>query len=289
MSVVGVVSLCLYGFGMALNDLLDARHDRIFAPRRPIPSGRLQVRTVVVTCLILIMSALLAAAMLSILTRFDRAEVVPWSFIFAIATAFLIVLYDGASKFLGGFGLVTLGAIRALHCLIGNPTTPVIFLSMFLLTHVIIVSTIAYVLEEKRPRLGKIDFTVIVGGVLVGNFLALWRMYAKETLTPDVLPMLMGPFIALAIFAVWATIILKNKNRTPRQKGERLMLLGLFWLFVYDASMLFSNRQPLAGLAVVLLLLCAVASFFGIRHLSKNLGQPKLDYRTTDETQPPPP
>ena len=36
MLVASLVSAGLYGFGMSLNDLLDARHDRLFAPRRPI-------------------------------------------------------------------------------------------------------------------------------------------------------------------------------------------------------------------------------------------------------------
>jgi 4-hydroxybenzoate polyprenyltransferase len=65
MLVVAVASFGLYGFGMALNDLLDARRDRIFAPRRPIPSGRIQPRWAVVTALGLLMAALLAAALMT--------------------------------------------------------------------------------------------------------------------------------------------------------------------------------------------------------------------------------
>src|SRR4051812_4869590 len=57
MLVMAVASFGMYGFGMALNDLLDARRDRIFAPRRPIPSGRIQPRWAVVTALALLMAA----------------------------------------------------------------------------------------------------------------------------------------------------------------------------------------------------------------------------------------
>src|SRR4051794_14246290 len=153
MIVIAVVSFGLYGFGMALNDLLDARRDRIFAPRRPIPSGRIQPRWAVVTALALLMAAMLAAAFLTPLDLYGRgvftehgmvltgADLVPYSFLFAFATAALIVFYDATSKYLGGLGLVTLGAIRALHCLIAQPKTPLLWLSMILLTHVIIVST----------------------------------------------------------------------------------------------------------------------------------------------------
>jgi hypothetical protein len=55
--------------------------------------------------------------------------------------------------------------------------------------------------------------------------------------------------------------------------------MGLFWLFIYDASLLVANHQYLAGLAITLLLLCAVGSFFGIRYLSRAAGQPRLTYR----------
>src|SRR4051812_5158585 len=158
MLVTCIVSFGLYGFGMVLNDLLDARRDRIFAPRRPIPSGRIKPRGAFVVALVLLMAAFLAAAFLTLLHLWDRdptrnpihvRDVIPYSFFLALATASLIVFYDATSKYLGGMGLVTLGAIRALHCLIGNPRTSMLFLSMILLTHVIVISTIAYRLENK--------------------------------------------------------------------------------------------------------------------------------------------
>jgi hypothetical protein len=57
------------------------------------------------------------------------------------------------------------------------------------------------------------------------------------------------------------------------------MLLGLFWLFVYDASILLANGQWLAGLAITLLLMCAIGSFFTIRFLSRLSSHPRVDYR----------
>jgi len=286
MLVMGVVSFCLYAFGMALNDLVDARRDRIFAPRRPIPSGRIRPRSAMIVSLTLLMVALTAAVLLLPLQLMEREEsqlqlsdLVPYSFIFAMATAALIVFYDATAKYLGGMGLVTLGAIRALHCLIGEPTTPLLFLSMILLTHVIVISTVAYRLEGKRPRLKRLNYVTIVMGLLVGNGSALWYMWWRGSLTPENMTMLIGPAIAAAIYVIWCAGILRNKTISPRQKGERIMLLGLFWLFVYDASILLANGQWLAGVAITLLLFCAIASFFTIRFLSRNFSQPRLDYR----------
>ena len=293
MIVTGIVSAGLYSFGMALNDLLDARHDRIFAPRRPIPSGRIKIRWAIVLTLLLVMGSIFASAGITMLHLLGVEnptirDFIPWSFLFAFATAMLIVFYDATSKYLGGLGLVTLGAIRALHCLIGNPRTPLLFLSMFLLTHVIVVSAIAYKLENKRPRLKRWDIVLIVVGILVGNGLAIIYMAWRHTFDRPVWEMLIGPGAAAAIYAIWATRQLMNRTRSPRQKGERLMLMGLFWLFIYDASMLLANRQWLAGLAITLLLICAIASFFTIRWLSRAMSQQKVGYRSERDQLPAP-
>lgn len=283
MLATAVVSFGLYGFGMVLNDLLDARRDRIFAPRRPIPSGRIKPRGAVVIALVLLMAAFLAAAFLTLLHVWDRnsmrvRDIIPYSFFFALATAALIVFYDGTSKYLGGLGLVTLGVIRALHCLIGNPRTTVLFLSMILLTHVIIISTLGYWLENKRPRLNKGDIATVVLGILIGNGLMLWYMLTRREWSTEYLPMLIGPAVAAIVYAVWAASVIYSKI-SPRQKGERIVLMGLFWLFVYDASILLANGQILAGIAITLLLMCAVASFFGIRWLSRGSVFPRVHYR----------
>lgn len=296
MLVMAVVSFGLYAFGMTLNDLLDARRDRIFAPRRPIPSGRIQPRWAVVTALVLLMSAFLASAFMTPLNLIGRrpwlpgwheltvADFIPYSFFFALATAALIVFYDATSKYLGGLGLVTLGAIRALHCLIAYPKTPVLFLSMILLSHVIIVSAIAYKLENKRPRLRRRDYVAIFAGVIVGDAAAILYMLLRHSLTPANLTMLIGPGIAVAVYGTWAMIMMANRKLSPRQKGERLMLLGLFWLFVYDATILASNGQFLASLAITLLFLCAVASFFSIRAMNRGAFFTKIGYRAHHTT-----
>ncbi len=282
MLLMSVVSTGLYGFGMCLNDLMDIRRDRIFAPRRPLPSGRIQPRTAIVICIMLLMLSFVAAATMGAIDLYFENErvFIPWSVIFAVATAVLIVFYDAASKYLGGLGLVTLGAIRALHCLIANPKTPLLFLSMFLLTHVIIVSFIAYRMEGKRPRLKRGDWIVGIIGVALGNGAALIYMMQRHVFMHafmmDLWPMIMGPLCAMVLYAVWSLIYLhlRRHEYTTRKKGERLMLMGLFWLFLYDAGFLFANGQILAGIAITVLMILAVLSFFGLRWLGRWMAQP---------------
>ena len=97
---------------------------------------------------------------------------------------------------------------------------------------------------------------------------------------------LLGPAIAGGVYALWAALLMLSRKMSPRQKGERLVLMGLFWLFVYDAGMLLGNRQWLAGVAITLLLLCAVASFFGIRWLARGSILPRVGYRAERADRP---
>jgi hypothetical protein len=212
--------------------------------------------------------------------EFFRSDFIPFAFLLAFVTAWLIVLYDATTKYLGGIGLVTLGAIRAIHCLIGNPKSPVLFLSMILLTHVIVVSAIAYRLENKRPRLRWRDVWIVVIGVVAGNGLALAYMHWRGALVPANMHLLIGPVIAGGVYSLWATWLLVSKKISSRQKGERLMLMGLFWLFVYDASILLSNQQYLASLSISILLICAMMSFFTIRWLSRRAQFGRVGYRS---------
>ena len=289
MVLIAIISLGLYGFGMALNDLLDARRDRVFAPRRPIPSGRIAARSAVQITLLLLVLSLITALVLSILQihdalakphRVEFVELVPWPFIFAVITVGLIVLYDGTTKYLGGIGILTLGVIRAVHCLIPDPRVPLLYLSMFLLCHVFFVSLVAYRLENKRPRLGRLDVRIGVVSVFLLCALALGYTWKNGVFPGNTHRMLFGPAGAAIVFVVWAWLLGKNQKLSQRQKGERLMLMGLFWLFVYDASMLFSNGQILAGISVVLLFFCALFTFFGIRKLSRSMAQERIGFKT---------
>src|SRR4051812_50164902 len=43
--LVALISSGLYGYGMALNDIIDRRRDRQVAAHRPLPSGRIALAT----------------------------------------------------------------------------------------------------------------------------------------------------------------------------------------------------------------------------------------------------
>ena len=157
---------------------------------------------------LLLLLALFAAAMLGAATAIATAsrtrtyewfDLVPWPFLFAFATAGLIVFYDATAKYLGGLGILTLGVIRSLHCLIGNPRTPLLFPSMFLLTHVAVVTFIAYRLENKRPRLKAHDYIILFGGLTIGNTAAAFWMHFHHAVDQNPWPLLTGPIAAMIV------------------------------------------------------------------------------------------
>lgn len=259
--LTALVAGSVYAFGMTLNDVLDARRDRIFARWRPIPSGRLSPRAGIVIAFSMLLTAVFGAAMLGAVIAHSY---VPFSLFVVFVAAVLIVFYNATGKHLGGAGLLTLGAVRAVDCMVGHPTKGVVILPIFLLTHVALVSALAYRLEGKRPRLKPKDFLIVFGGVVLGDALLVGYMALRGSLGAFTQPLICGPLLAMAAYMLWAAWVLKSPL-PPRKKGERLIVTGLFWLFAYDAGILLANGQWKAGLAITALGLCSISAFLFLR------------------------
>jgi hypothetical protein len=234
-----VVSVGLYTFGMALNDLIDRRRDSQIAPGRPLPSGRMSVTTAHAICAMLALLALAGGAWMAVLGhgQWISLMIVFWTLV-------LIIFYDMAGKYLVAPGLLALGLIRFFHSTTAAPSLMIPWQPILLLVHVSILSTICYGLEGKRPRLTHSHWATVIGGLigLIGLLLALlidrravdipWTI--ALFVTPALLPACAGiiTFIALAI-------VLRIQNPDPRAAGRSIMLYGLLWLIVYDASFVF--------------------------------------------------
>jgi UbiA prenyltransferase family len=285
LAMAGLGSFFLYSFGMTLNDLLDARRDRLFASWRSIPSGRISPQAATVLCIVFLMLSLFFGAMLDV----TRGQLyLPSSLLIAFITALLIVFYNSAGKFLGAAGLITLGLIRAMNSVMGRPDAHFLLLCMFLFTHITLAGLMAYHLESKRPRLKNSDIVLVVVNLTVINGLMLsamifWRQVNRELLIDSI-----GPGLMMAVFFAWALFQAMQKNLPVRQRGERIMLAALFWLFGYDASMLLSNREPAAAGLIALLGLVSLAVFLTIRMLGRGLLVKRPRYRlleTNGKTQ----
>jgi len=101
-------SLCLYAFGLILNDLMDIETDLRERPERPLPAGEITVP-----------QARMAAVAMA-LSGLNLALVAGRPALFlASALAGLIVLYNAALKRLPVLGVCALGLCRGLSLLIG--------------------------------------------------------------------------------------------------------------------------------------------------------------------------
>ena len=245
------VSVGLYGFGMTLNDIIDRRRDAATAAHRPLPSGRLRVRTARGVCVALGVLALGGAGYL--------ASSMPggWlSLVVCCVTFMLILFYDLAGKYLVALGLLSLGTIRFMQATVAAPTLPLVWHPLTLLVHVTLLSAVCYAWEGKRPLLTRKHWGLLLAGLGAVVALALacvvqWRADWQSALA--LRPALLYPLgvgFAFVAFAAW------TRRTTPdsRTAGRATMLYGLLWLILYDAAFLFGYVGWPAALAVLLLL-----------------------------------
>jgi hypothetical protein len=125
---------------------------------------------------------------------------------------------------------------------VAAPGLPIPWQPIVLLLHVTILSTLCYRLEDKRPRLTHSHWATVIGGLIgmVGLLIAL-LIQRRATHTPwtdalAITPALLPVAAAMLGFVVLA-IVLRVQNKDPRAAGRSMMLYGLLWLIVYDASL----------------------------------------------------
>ncbi len=281
------VSVGLYGYGMSLNDIIDRRRDQRLAAHRPLPSGRIDVRTAHVLCFLLGLLALFAGAVLASQSSPGSGWM---TMLLILWSGMLITFYDTAAKYLVAPGLLTLGLIRFFHATIPAPELPLPWHPLWLLNHVAILSAICYHLEEKRPPLTRLHWWTVPGGLGLLNLIAIaaiwYRHHRPGHSIAEVFRIERGlllPVLATLVFIALAIRIgqgLKKrqpassteerKGETPRpEAGRKLMLYGLLWLIVYDAAFVAGYVSPLAALVLLLLLPVAYLCIQLMRSWSK--------------------
>jgi 4-hydroxybenzoate polyprenyltransferase len=260
---IALMSIGLYGYGMSLNDIIDRRRDRQIAAHRPLPSGRIGILTAHVICALLALTALLAGGFYATWTN---AGVM--SFLLILWTASLITFYDFAGKYLVWPGLLTLGLIRFFHALIPAPQMPLLWHPLLLLNHVTILSTLAYRLEGKRPPLKKRHWWAVIGALFVVDLICIFGVWWKRGNQCDprlflpslwITPGLIAPVAAIVAFIVFGIFIVR-RSPDRRSAGQTLMLFGLLWLIVYDATFVAGYVSSLAAVLILLLLPAAYIS-----------------------------
>jgi hypothetical protein len=263
-----MISVGLYGFGMSLNDIIDRRRDQHISPNRPLPSGRIGLRTAHVVCTLLILMALFGGETYAHVVRDSSLSVVLVFFTFV-----LITFYDFMAKYLVAPGLISLGLIRFFHATIAAPGLPVLWHPLWLLNHVTIVSMLAYHWEQKRPALRPVHWWSVFLGLAGINLFAIalvwWRRHARDPYQSTSEMLTLGPELYLPLAAsvvfVFLAMWIRRRYTNPREAGQTLMLAGLLWLIVYDAVFAEAYAGGGAGLAVLALLPAAYLSVLAMR------------------------
>lgn len=239
----------LHVFGICLNDVLDLRRDRLFAPHRPIPSRQVTLTHVAVTALAALLLALFCAVGLGQL-----------SVIVALGCAALILGYDAAGKHLPAVGLLLLGLIRVTLMTVGGPRIGFVWPIWLDMTHVIVVAGLVHRLHRKRPYLAPQELWLVAAGWAFLTLGMIFWMAEREALAPEGMPWLWtGPIFAGMVALGLGAAVLRWR-RSDAWAGDVLWRWGLAWMVVYDGSWFVASGQWRAAAAFGgLLVLMAVA------------------------------
>ncbi|WP_439580940.1 UbiA-like protein EboC [Dyadobacter bucti] len=106
-------TLGLYGGGVVMNDVFDAKLDSIERPERPIPSGKVPLKSAVLLGISLLFFGIFMAAMYSVTSG-----------MIAIVVAMLTILYNRIAKHHVFFGPLTMGLCRGGNLILGMSVLP---------------------------------------------------------------------------------------------------------------------------------------------------------------------
>jgi hypothetical protein len=253
----------LYVFGMAGNDLLDARRDRLAGQAghggrvNPVAAGQLSPT--------LAATIALTAAVVALMAAILSPAVNIW---IVLAVLGMALLYNGGAKKFPPVGLLLLGLIRAGNAaqgLTGSAMTEWWFVPGLLGMHVLIVSAFAYAWEGKKPPLYGNNWFHLMW--LTALTLAGVEMIRKH-LGASPWPTGEAWVVALAwlgFVALFVAIFLK----VPRaQRGGLLVYVGLSWLVVLDGAFLLAAGHGQAVWLYGLLLGAVLLSGRMLRRLS---------------------
>ena len=265
---MSIVSLGLFVFGVAMNDVLDRKQDRAFANERP-GRGLLSVQWLAALAVVSLLAALAAAS------QFGRSGM-----LVAGLAAGGIVAYNVLAKFIPAFGFVSLGAIGALHMLVPDQHPGVLLPFWFSMTFTAIVAGFVHRLRQKRPA-------ATVRGMLVATALwAAWSAVLAWWIAPQTLDPMVGfehpregilvAIILLIAFVTVSVAVRRATSGAPRQADRFARLATLTQALMPSAWFLCMGRpEAAASFAVAALALALVDT--GVR-TGLHLARP-LDYQ----------
>lgn len=255
-----ITAVGLFSFAAALNDVLDAKHDRIFSPGRPIAAGRIGSAQ---AFLVALASLLLALA--------GVVSFGPDAILIALMIAGASLFYNGTAKYIPGVGLLTVGLLHAGNMLIPNDQFTFTLPAWLALTHGTAVATMMHVVQSKRPALSTRAMLLLAAGWLSCSVLIIGFGLSKSTSSfwPESTP-IYGPVVPLLAIVAFIGVVHRKVKRatTAAIAAEKIARYGALWQSIYAAAWLFSWGEN--WWAVIALVVAGIG--FGAMTLLKELG-----------------
>ena len=238
-----ISTICLYGGGVVLNDVFDARIDKKERPERPIPSGLIPIRSAAIFGAILLVAGVVAAVLR------DPENIFSWSAVIAFSIAVMSVVYDKWSKHNRFFGPLNMGLCRGLNLLLGISLVSYAIPFFWKLAFVPMIYVAAITLisrgEVHGGKRGGL-YTAAFFYIIVILTLAVIASASRNLVTT-------APF--LAIFAIFIFVPLRKAIRDP--SGPRIgkaVKNGVIALILLNASWAAAFNDIYFAILIMLLL-----------------------------------
>jgi hypothetical protein len=237
------IGVGMYVFGSTLNDVLDARRDRLFDRTRPVASRQISITHAMVIALVALLVALFCSVPLG-----SRSVVV------CLTCAALVVFYNAVGKHLPALGVLTLATIRAVHMLIVDPGLDFLWPIWLNMTHVMFTAALVHRLAGKRPHLAPQELWALAGGWVFWTLIMIFWMTDRGAGRGDMPWLWIGPIVA-GLAAVPIGVMLLQRAADQRAAAQTIRRAAAVWLIVYDASW-FVSAGLWSAAAVLGALLC---------------------------------
>jgi len=237
LAILMLASAALYLAGMILNDCFDYQEDARERPNRPLPAGRIALKTAWLLGWLLLGSGVILAS----LVGYQQLEI-------AILLAAFIIIYNGYAK-QTLIGTMVMGGCRYLNWLLGLSVLPLQSTQFILALPIFIyvtALTLLSIVETSATKKNYLAFSFTI--MLLGSFLLLFIQLAITKSTP------VAPIVLLGLFMLIAKRMLKTyQNFTPAQiqKTIKFLVMGIIPL---DALLVLSSNHFLGALVVLSLL-----------------------------------
>lgn len=230
-------SLFLYAAGVILNDVFDFKLDQTERPERPIPSGRVSLRSAsIYGASFLLLGILLAFAVHKL------------SGILAFLLVLSILVYDAFAKPHGFFGPLAMGVCRGLNLLLGISIAGTLPHWWFALVPIVYIAAITLISrgEVHGDNKKHIIFAGVLYAVVIFLVLGFMRIGGRPL---D----LVLPFLVIFAVAIYGPLFKAYKDNSPKNI-KKAVVSGVLSLILLDAALAVGFSDWWVGAIIILLL-----------------------------------